>query len=726
MTSQKKATASGSGWGSLLSGAVANLESRLDTILAEEPDATTRPRAGDAGARLQRTDSGSLAPPLARASAQGSREVSRTRGEGRLAERLAKATAAKSSAPSRVGSPVNANAGGSGRTIAEVRGLGGDVGVVLDGGDAAGGTAEASVREEAAVNGEAYGKTVPAASSTLLRSGLPINPARVSVDSPRPSLEATKDEDSSQPSPEQPNGHTSPSSPTNPEAQLEQLRQDYAYAEHQRQEEMHAYLEKIDALQAKLQYLAKETVAAAKEANAATSSSGSEAARLAEKDERIALLMQEGEKLSKTELRHLQTIKKLRAKTAEEGKAASEVRVKLERAEKAEAELKLKLRRAEAAERQASAQAKQMAGLEVEVEALRVEREGASELVRRLSGQLSEARERADRAETEASSKASEVDRGKVAALERELEAARAETERATERLGAETRGLRDSLAAGEILLAAREAEGRVEMAALEARLEAALCRAEEARVEGVSAAHGVALLRQVEGLQRQYALARGNWETIENSLNARLYSLELERDEAVRREGEVRRKAREAGVRARALEAAGEAAREAAGGWERAVEGGVLEAARLRAEVEALRGGEREARAGLERAREVWDAELPRRIEEARLAWVRAEASSSQVALASLSSGDDGASSSVAGVASEGARGEAASSSGRVAALERELAALARRYEASLELLGEREEECEELRQDVGEVKAMYRVLVEEKVGPVRGGDVT
>ena len=71
------------------------------------------------------------------------------------------------------------------------------------------------------------------------------------------------------------------------------MREEHAAAEKQRQEEMHTFLEKIDALQAKLQYLAKETVAAAKEANSATATS--EEKRLAEKDERIALLMEEGE-----------------------------------------------------------------------------------------------------------------------------------------------------------------------------------------------------------------------------------------------------------------------------------------------------------------------------------------------------------------------------------------------------------------------------------------------
>lgn len=53
-----------------------------------------------------------------------------------------------------------------------------------------------------------------------------------------------------------------------------------------------------------------------------------------------------------------------------------------------------------------------------------------------------------------------------------------------------------------------------------------------------------------------------------------------------------------------------------------------------------------------------------------------------------------------------------------RVGVVEREMKELKGRYEASLEMLGEREEEAEELRSDVKEMKRLYRELVEEKMG--------
>lgn len=52
-----------------------------------------------------------------------------------------------------------------------------------------------------------------------------------------------------------------------------------------------------------------------------------------------------------------------------------------------------------------------------------------------------------------------------------------------------------------------------------------------------------------------------------------------------------------------------------------------------------------------------------------------------------------------------------------RLGAVEKELEEVKRRYEASLELLGEKQEECEELRNDVLDLKKIYRELVESTV---------
>lgn len=52
-----------------------------------------------------------------------------------------------------------------------------------------------------------------------------------------------------------------------------------------------------------------------------------------------------------------------------------------------------------------------------------------------------------------------------------------------------------------------------------------------------------------------------------------------------------------------------------------------------------------------------------------------------------------------------------------RVGVLEGEVREVKERYETTLELLGEKSEEVEELRADVEDVKAMYRELVERTI---------
>ena len=77
------------------------------------------------------------------------------------------------------------------------------------------------------------------------------------------------------------------------------------------------YLERIDALEAKLRFMTQETIDLAQRA-AGTAANGSSDQRLAEKDEKIALLMVEGQALSQAEIKNLALIKKLRSKSAED------------------------------------------------------------------------------------------------------------------------------------------------------------------------------------------------------------------------------------------------------------------------------------------------------------------------------------------------------------------------------------------------------------------------
>ena len=586
------------GWGSLLSGAVAGIESRLDTILADEPEASAKSRPAEDAAKQSKpstrptTSAGSsLAPPKSN-DGSGSRDASRTRTNDRLAERLAKAAAAKtpsgSNVPSRTGTPVadaeSARASGEEKREGELATSASDI------------TAEPSQEEQqdrqATAERDSHEQTPGDATSSV----------RASIDS------------SSRPSLDLPNGHTLAKTPSDLETELSTMRRN----EKERQDEIHAYMEKIDALQAKLSYLANETVAAAKAANASTETNG-EQKTLAEKDERIALLMEEGEKLSKNEMKHLQTIKKLRAQKAEDDKSTTD-------AKKRESELRQRLRRAEVESRQANEKLKKIEGIEKQVDELRVDRENAAELVKSLTVQLKEAKERAERAEKEAKEKASEVDKGRMAALENEVEDAQIERKLAEDRAAAEIKKMKEDAEGLKQRFSVRELELKNEIAGLESRLEAMRSRAEEATAGDGFALSGadsnVGLLRQVEMLQRQYSLAKENWEAIEASLNGRLAALERERDEASKRETDARKRARDVGTKSRRVEEELEGKVEEMRSVAGELKGREDEVASLRTRLEEREDALSDAKTEADRQKKLWEVELQQRIEEERMKW--------------------------------------------------------------------------------------------------------
>ena len=84
--------------------------------------------------------------------------------------------------------------------------------------------------------------------------------------------------------------------------------------------------------------------------------------------------------------------------------------------------------------------------------------------------------------------------------------------------------------------------------------METHLSRAEEATSENTGEIQAK-LVRQIETLQNSYSVASDNWREIEKSLSARIMRLEKEAEDAMKREGDLRRKVREGGGRHRTLE---------------------------------------------------------------------------------------------------------------------------------------------------------------------------
>ena len=293
---------------------------------------------------------------------------------------------------------------------------------------------------------------------TLLTSKLPINPSRTSIDSTstRPSLDiaspisteaitAGSDHDSSVlaetrllETPAAPltiaetNGYIlSQGTLDEHEAQLERLRTDH-------REELNAHLERIDALQSKLTLLARSTAVSAQAAFQSVAS-GSADQKIAERDEKIAQLLEEGTKLSATEIKHLGLIKKLRTRISEDEKSRENLRKRLSQVEGSVQDANGRTRNAEAELKGMGEKLKRIGRLERDLEALKAERDGHGITILGLQSRLEENRQRAEEAEKRAEVGASEAKKRAADDLTEQLENAKIEKKILEERLRADT-----------------------------------------------------------------------------------------------------------------------------------------------------------------------------------------------------------------------------------------------------------------------------------------------
>jgi TATA element modulatory factor len=329
-----------------------------------------------------------------------------------------------------------------------------------------------------------------------------------------------------------------------PDSPLEELQAEHRAAESRWQEEMHEYIERIDALQSKLKYLAKEAADSARDA-ASAAKPGSIEKQLSEKDERIALLMEEGQKLSKTELDNRTVIKKLRQQLAESNKQESDAKRRAAKLERDVSDADARAKRAEASEKRAQESLNSQSKASKELEGVTSERDALTTTVEELAGQLERAVSRAEVAESKAQAEALEQSKRRVTELEDELSSAKIERELSEEKMKREIRSLQDSLEREKENARVLEAELKGEQTALESKMESLRSRAEEAS-SSTAGETQAKMLRQIETLQTQYAVASENWQGIEGSLLSRLNEIEKERDEIARKEADLRRKTRE------------------------------------------------------------------------------------------------------------------------------------------------------------------------------------
>lgn len=316
-------------------------------------------------------------------------------------------------------------------------------------------------------------------------------------------------------------------------------------ANQRQQEEIQEYVEQIDSLQSKIQYLSRNAADGARQA-AASAPSGSLERKLAEKDAKIALLMDEGQKLSGTEQKFRAVIKKLRLQIAEHEKQVEELRKSTQKATSDAESLRNRLDGVQGDEKNQQETRRAIAALQREVANLKRENTKKDEAYRRLEQEMKLKMEQAEAASGEALSKAVTAEREKQKQLEDAMAVLQTDKESALDKARQESMEWREKLQRAAERGRSVEQELQLELRSMEGKLEAMRTVAEEASSGSGGEAH-VKMLRQIETLQSQYASAQENWQGIESSLLAKAAGFERERDEAQRRESEMRKKARDA-----------------------------------------------------------------------------------------------------------------------------------------------------------------------------------
>ncbi|KAJ3147846.1 hypothetical protein HDU86_007841 [Geranomyces michiganensis] len=264
--------------------------------------------------------------------------------------------------------------------------------------------------------------------------------------------------------------------------------------------------------------------------------------KLGQKEELVAQLMLEGERLSKAELKFNMTIKRLRAEKVETEKERKADAAKIEKLEAEVTLLKGKVAEAVDSEKKHSdaartlneaseRHAKEVKRLQGELDAALQAQSSLQSALDATKVDLAESRQGASDASAAAESEALEEERRTVTALRAELAALRKEAEHVQGALTDELQDLRRTIAQKEEEAGWKEDALRREVASLQHRLQDVEAQNHELAVAGNESAQP--LLRQIEMLQSQHAAAVRKWEVIERQLTAQLQGAEVHRTRA-------------------------------------------------------------------------------------------------------------------------------------------------------------------------------------------------
>ncbi|KAJ5637492.1 hypothetical protein N7490_007371 [Penicillium lividum] len=552
------------GVGSFFQQAVAGVESRLDHILLDEEE-----RQKNAAANAKSQENETKNTPLTRSPAGSiSRSSSNARRNDRLQERLARAMVKSNTANRNTqSSPSRSSPAATPRPSNDMR-RSMDIDSTLASSAEITDSLKSPSHTEEETNLEANVPRSSHDSGTSIRNSTEMNageslprdsgdvverPANLDNATEKPTESQVTGESTIRPSVD--STRISVDLPVDDEPSDEQT------AELERQEEIHGYIERIDALQSKLKYLAKEAAESAKYA-AASASPGSVKKQLLEKDEKIAMLLEEGQKLSKSEMDHRTVIKKLRQQLVDSTKDQTDMKKRNDKLERDFANSEARAKRAEAAEKRAIESLSSQTKSTKDFDAVLNERNALSQTVTEMKAQLSRALARAEASEAKANSDALDHEKRKANELEEELANAKIDRDISEEKRKKEISELKEKLDQEKERARMLEAELKGEQSVLESKMESLRTRAEEAS-SGATGETQAKLLRQIETLQTQYSVASENWHSLEGSLLSRLANVEKERDDLARKEGDLRKKIRELNLKTKKLEEEVEAAKE-------------------------------------------------------------------------------------------------------------------------------------------------------------------
>lgn len=575
-------------WGSLLQGAVANLESRLDTILAEEGP-TKGPKPPAQG--LQRTSSQVKKDPVL----------------GLTATAVPLRTSTESQRHASTRSSLDTSRDATKNVPAIV------VESVTDNKDSDDAVAAIEPLQELASD------------SAMQDIG-----NRVSIDSTRSGDSASVQNDDHV----EVAGSTSTYTPSVDElqVQLAELKADSETQEAQRQEEVNTYLERIDALQAKLQNLTSDLAERGRTVGEGATEDNVEK-KLAAKDVQIAELLEEGQKLSKLEVTQAGTIKKLRRKAAEDGRLIADLKRRLGAIEKNLADKTDNQARLETSMKDANTRLVRLARAERDLEEQKRACDARDQIIESLKKQTETTILKAREEEKAIASRALEAERKVAQSLLDDITTIKLEKQFADDKRRSEQKSAEDARERDRERHAAAEAALRNEIQTLETRLEVLRERNEEASSATIGGDQSK-LLRQIDLLQSQYSQASENWQGIESSLQARLAVVERERDEASKQESEVRKRAREANSASRKLQDELDETVRKCNVLEAELSERQAAASKLQSRASDYEKSLQRQKLEFEREKQSWEATTNTRIEEEKAKWRQEAAQEMQASL--------------------------------------------------------------------------------------------